>query len=166
MKIKNIVIALVLMSMLIGIAGATTVNKVNTATFQTTISTAKDKLMPGQSLTANQFLKAPNNHYVLYMQTDGNLVLYRTNANPNPKTWIATWSTFPIFKPGDVTWVTMQKDGDFRIFSYNIYGLVYAEITSSKFYNYIPNSYIQLQNDGNLVLYSPARVALWATNTR
>ena len=107
-------------------------------------------LAPGSFLAVNQTLFSPSKKWELILQSDGNLVLYRT-ANMHP-----VWSTKTNGK--DVMRAIMQTDGNFVLYTFN--GTpVWASGTNGK-----NNSLLILQDDGNLVIYQP-QVPIWASNT-
>ena len=107
-------------------------------------------LGPNQSLGVNQSIFSPSNTYELIMQSDGNLVLYRT-ANHH-----AIWATGTNGK--DVMRATMQGDGNLVLYTYTGHP-VWASNTNGK-----NNSSLYMQDDGNLVIYEPS-VPVWASNT-
>ena len=107
-------------------------------------------LVPGNSLMPNQELVSTNGKWKLIMQTDGNLVLYRT------ETGFAEWSTKTNGQ--DVKGAFMQGDGNFVLYTF-----ANKPVWDSKTYGK-PGSYLILQDDGNLVIYQP-NVAVWASGT-
>ena len=99
------------------------------------------------NLQVDQFIQSADGRFLLYMQSDGNLVLY---FGPQ-----ALW-----YAPG--TWGTtnqafFQVDGNFVV--YGPSGPLWSAGVDA------PGSEMVLQNDGNLVIYSPYGVPLWSTNT-
>ncbi len=107
-------------------------------------------LGPGQRLRINEQLVSGNGRYFLLMQSDGNLVLYRTENHH------ALWATNT--RGRDVMHASMQTDGNFVL--YNFAGrAVWASNTAGR-----RNSYLIMQNDGNLVIYQPD-VPVWASGT-
>lgn len=113
---------------------------------------AKDTLNPGESLTPGQSLSSANGCYIFVLQTDGNLVLYKTR--PQQK---ALWSS----KTGGlaVSHAPMQLDGNLVIYALNGKAL-WSSGTHDR-----DGSHLALQNDGNLVIYTPANRAVWSTKT-
>ena len=110
---------------------------------------AQSVLYPGQSLTLNQSLTSENGRYVLAMQADGNLVLYRTSDGQ------ALW--WSDTHGHAVSQAVMQYDGNFVIYGY--YDPLWASHTDGR-----PGAYLALQNDGNAVIYQP-NVPVWASDT-
>lgn len=105
------------------------------------------KLAPGEKLTAGQSIKSPNGKYTLFMQTDGNFVLY----GPAGATWAAGTQ-------GAGNYAAMQADGNL---------VVYSSQGAPKWYSGTweqPGASLSLQDDGNLVLYKSG-AAVWHTNT-
>lgn len=111
-------------------------------------ATPRDKLLPGQSLVANQALIAtsPNGcQFKLVMQIDGNLVLYAND--------VAKWNTATPNKGGQR--LVLQTDGNLVL-----YTAANAPLWNTKTFNRTVTHLI-LQTDGNLVLYSPDGAAVW-----
>lgn len=110
-------------------------------------------LKPRQELLGGQSLTSPNGQYVLAMQTDGNLVLYHVGISADwaSNTGSATWGPGTKLvmefnanlhrKAGDVCW------------SSNINTPVVFEDMKNR-------GYLQVQDDGNVVIYED--VAVWA----
>jgi hypothetical protein len=90
----------------------------------------------------------------LTYQTDGNFVLYIGGI---PK-W-ATHTSSPVFFPVDAIF---QSDGNLVVYSNNLISTraVWASHTNGK-----GATTLALQKDGNLVIYTAAGKALWASNT-
>jgi hypothetical protein len=111
------------------------------------------KLTPPNQLTPGQFLASTNGRYILRLQTDGNLVLYRGTT--------ALWSTNTSGKP--VTEAVMQPDGNLVLYDAQGHPLWYSGTNGH------PGAYLAVQDDGNVVLYVGSGVvkpiAIWATNT-
>jgi hypothetical protein len=98
-------------------------------------------LRPGWSLLSN------NGVFVLTMQTDGNLVMYKGTQ--------AVWSSNTAGNAN--AYATMQNDGNFVV--YNSYGsaLWYTNTWGNS------GAYAVMQNDGNFVVYNSSGRALWST---
>ncbi|HYC88577.1 MAG TPA: hypothetical protein VEO54_05150 [Thermoanaerobaculia bacterium] len=105
-----------------------------------------DRLEPGQTLTAGQTLVSQNGLYLLILQHDGNLVLYKNG--------FARWATHT----GTGTRAVMQSDGNFVL--YGASGSVWATNSSGH-----PGAYLLVQNDGNVVVYAPGGRALFSSDT-
>jgi hypothetical protein len=87
----------------------------------------------------------------LVLQGDGNLVLYRVQAQQ------ALWATGTDGQPVDH--VAMQADGN--LVAYSSDGTArWASNTAGN-----PGASLDLQDDGNLVIYDTGRRPLWASNT-
>jgi WD40 repeat protein len=118
-------------------------------------------LKPNQQLKPDEFIISPNNIYKLWMQTDGNLVLYNTSKSFGDPLWgkpLAIWAS-------NTNWagshVIMQDNGNLVMFS--------AAPTSRKLWDSGTGgehgAYLEIQDDGNLVIYHP-RYTLWKTDTK
>lgn len=121
-------------------------------------------LKPGQTLRPGQSLYSENGKYSLWMQTDGNVVLYYGHDPDDPN-----------FAPNDAHWAThtgpgqftpsgliMQTDGNLVLYDTSNQAR-WASGTSNH-----PGAYLTMQYDGNAVVYPAGAVtdnALWATNT-
>jgi len=93
-------------------------------------------------------LRSPNHRYVLVLQHDGNLVLYKTPG-------IAVWqSTTYGALPATGGWM----GGDGNLVLANARGVRWQSGTAGH-----PNAYAVLQDDGNFVIYSTTGRALWNT---
>ncbi len=115
-------------------------------------------LRQDQALRAGYHLNSPNKRYVLDMQTDGNLVLYKYDVkNINRQ---SIWSSRTNGKT--VYWAVMQADGNFVLysrFSLNSSNAVRAfrdRIGTSPYR-------LEVQNDGNVVTYDRNNKVIWAS---
>lgn len=95
-------------------------------------------LLAGQSIFSN------NGKYRLVMQTDGNVVFYRTTDNA---------VRFATYKYG--SYLAMQSDGNLVQYSGSNQPLWYTSTNGN------PGAYLNVQDDGNLVVYNTANVAKW-----
>lgn len=111
-----------------------------------------DRLNPGDFIErggSRDRITSGNGQYVLVMQDDGNLVLYKDGNQP-------LWSTRTAGT--DCRTAVMQSDGNFVV--YHVNGSPgWASNTAGK-----PGCFIVMQNDGNLVIYQP-NCPVFATNT-
>ena len=122
----------------------------------------KSYLQPGQSLQPGNSLSSPNGLYSLWMQTDGNVVLYNgQNDNPAQARW-ATHTGPGQFTPSELI---MQTDGNLVLYDTSNQAR-WASGTSGQI-----GAFLEVQNDGNVVIYSAESTtespdgALWATGT-
>ena len=107
-------------------------------------------LASGATLLSGQSLVSPNGKFKLDMQGDGNLVLYGAG--------LVLWDSGTLNDASD--YATMQGDGNFVIYKSN------RPIWSSGTDNSARGAYrLTVQNDGDVVIYSPANKPLWATFT-
>jgi hypothetical protein len=116
------------------------------------INTRGDILYQGYELLVGGAIRSPDGRYVLVMQGDGNLVLYKI---PESR---AIWAS-NTYDSGGVKAV-LQYDGDFVVYS----------VTNNPRWNSgtsgRPSNYLRLQDDGNLVLYGVGdNVPQWSTGT-
>jgi hypothetical protein len=117
-----------------------------------TVITAKDSLNPNECLLVNQTLVSSNGCFVLILQGDGNLVIYR-KSNNKPTWSTRTWRTC-------VNRVCMQGDGNFVAYDRHN-----KAKWSSRTHKHEGSS-IVLQNDGNLVIYAwNSRRAIWSSRS-
>lgn len=105
-------------------------------------------LKPGQHLATGESLRSPSRQYVLAMQSDGNLVLY---VGKRP-----LWSSQTH---GHGAVAVMAHNGDLVVRSHSGHRL-WDSATAGH-----PGSHLVLQDDGNLVIYTPSGSAPWYTGT-
>jgi hypothetical protein len=105
-------------------------------------------LRAGEQLTSGQNLH--NDNVSLFMQGDGNLVIYGMNM-------VAIWSSSTA--PSSGARLVMQVDGNLVIYSATNQAR-WATNTAGH-----PGAWLALQGDGNLVVYSASNQALWSSNT-
>jgi hypothetical protein len=107
-------------------------------------------MWPGQWLAVNWWVESPNQRFYLAYQSDGNLVLYRSDGFP-------IWATMTNgTEPG---YVAMQDDGNFVI--YDGWG---APIWHTNTWGN-PGAYLSIHNDGNMAIYSAGGHLLWQTGS-
>jgi hypothetical protein len=102
----------------------------------------------GQQLLAGQEIRSPDGRYRLTYQTDGHLVVYRSDGLP---IW---WSGTAGTSPGRAT---MQSDGNF---------VVYNASNAPLWHTYTygnPGAYLSMQNNGAFVIYRADHVRLWSS---
>lgn len=109
-------------------------------------------LGPNQILTGGQYLISPNSEYLLYMNTDGNLILFFWNASPS-----VLWQTGTSGHSGAYLY---EQGWDGNLVLYDSGGHAYWATNQ-----YSANSTLTLQNDANLVVYTSGGSVLWATYT-
>lgn len=110
--------------------------------------TACGVFFPGQGLAAGQSLWSCDGRFRLWMQADGNLVLYRHGVR-------ALWATATTSGREAI----MQPDGNFVL-----YDASYNALWASNTWGF-EGAYASVQNDGNFVVYEPNGIAIWATGT-
>lgn len=111
---------------------------------------ATDALYANRLLKVNQYLRSTNGQYKLVMEPDGRLVLY--NA-ANQQLW-ASGAVNPM-----VIQCKMQDDGNLAIYARAFLGgqtTIWSTNTAGN-----PGAYMVVQNDGNVVVYSPSGSLLW-----
>lgn len=115
-------------------------------------------LFPGQSLLPGQSLQSDNGLYTLTMQSDGNVVLRNSASTPLWRTGTGGGQ----FDPRDFI---MQTDGNLVL--YDTSGQYrWASKTQGN-----PGAFLNVQNDGNLVVYragstsQTANNSLWSSGT-
>jgi len=107
-------------------------------------------MWPGQWLAVNWWVESPNQRFYLAYQSDGNLVLYRSDGFP-------IWATMTNgTEPG---YVGMQDDGNLVI--YDGWG---APIWHTNTWGN-PGAYLSIHNDGNMAIYSAGGHLLWQTGS-
>ena len=127
-----------------GLASATV--NVNAPVSPKAPAAPSNTLQSGQWLEAGKHLQSPNGRFRLYVQTDGNLVLYDEAQNHK-----ALWATATNGKPS--VRATMQTDGNLVLYSGS------TGVWSSKT-NGWNGARLVVQDDGNLVIYAGS-TAVW-----
>ncbi len=108
------------------------------------ITCSGDRLSPNRVMLRNTYIRSTDDRYVLWLQNDGNLVMY----GPSGAVW-ANHQTSDL--------LIMQSDGNLVTYAYGR-GATWWSGT-----NGTGATTLVVQNDGNLVLYSPSR-AVWTYN--
>jgi hypothetical protein len=108
-----------------------------------------DVLNANEQLLQNEFLRSSDGRFTLYMQGDGNLVIYYYNQ--------ALWASNTCCN-SSINRCVMQGDGNLVLYDVN-YGSHWHSGTD----NY-PGSHLVMQSDGNLVIYQ-GNTPRWASNT-
>lgn len=117
-------------------------------------------------LRVNERLVSPSGNVVLVMQSDGNLVTYKSHCVGNPS--CAVWNSQTPRQQGSY-FLAMQEDGNLVIYSgtpANNQGVVWNSQSPGAFGNY----FLTLQDDENLVIYRGSgpisnQGAVWSTKT-
>jgi hypothetical protein len=130
-------------------SGATTLH--DTAVARTPQTPESSRLQVGQELFDGSALVSPSGRYRLVLQSDGNLVLY--------------WEGQPLWNSGTrgdaPDHLVMQNDGNLVLYQ----GLDVLWDSRSGGGARSNAYYLNLQNDGSAVVYSPADKPIWTTNT-
>jgi len=115
------------------------------------------QLSAGQSLGVGDILRSPNGLYGLFMQGDGNLVLYSGVPSVSSAVWAThTWTLPTTLRPNRAD---MQSDGNFVLYNSANFPS-WASGTDGN-----GGARLVLQDDRNLVIYSAAGQAIWASGT-
>lgn len=112
-------------------------------------------LNSGEGLGKGQTLNSCDGRFSLTMQTDGNLVLYQSGGG-------ALWATWTTGYTGRNLSAFMQTDGNLVVYADPFWNWIPLWNSGTPGY---PNSRLQLQNDGNLVIYNAYNNYTWASNT-
>jgi hypothetical protein len=136
-------------------------------------SHACGELLAGQTLYQGESLSSCDGRFTLSMQTDGNLVLYQSGIG-------ALWATGTNGSYAGIDNRLTMQSADGNLVLYNVFGEplsphCYDLGTENEQYgppgclpsntSGHPGAHLAVQDDGNVVVYSNANVALWATNT-
>ncbi len=116
-------------------------------------SAAPSALLGGQTLFAGQTLASPDGHYILAMQTNGDLVLYLHNGGFSVR---PVWHSGTEGDAGDRA--VLQSNGNLVLYDARNQALWSTNTSTAGCTNLI------VQEDGNLVLYNRSR-AVWASRT-
>jgi hypothetical protein len=130
-------------------SGATTFHGALRA--HTTQATDQSRLQAGGILLDGSALVSASGKYRLVLQSDGNLVLY--------------WEGHPLWNSGTRNdapdHLVMQTDGNLVMYQ----GLQVLWSSGSGGGVRSNDYYLTVQNDGDAIIYSPARAQIWTTNT-
>jgi hypothetical protein len=114
-------------------------------------------LRSGEQLNYDDKLVSPNGRYTLWMQSDGNLVLYHDQIDAATAYWsTSTWNLPAAEKP---TCAVLQSDVNFVLYDAN----KSARWASGTWGPGYVDPYLVLQDDGNLVIYHDGTRPVWAT---
>jgi hypothetical protein len=105
-----------------------------------------DVLLANNSLPVGGSLRSSNGNIGLFVQSDGNVVLYDAAMR-------ALWATN---KPGAATALILQSDGNL---------VLYAGARALWSSNTVGATQLIVQNDGNLVLHTVTGAAIWSSGT-
>jgi hypothetical protein len=114
---------------------------------------APSALLGGRTLFAGQTLVSGDGHYILAMQTDGNLVLYVHNGGFTVR---PVWASGTAGDRGDRA--VLQGDGNLVLYDAKNQALWSTNTSTAGCTNLV------VQEDGNLVLYNRSH-AVWASHT-
>jgi hypothetical protein len=107
-------------------------------------------MWPGQWLAVNWWVESPNQRFYLSYQSDGNLVLYRSDGFP-------IWATMTNgTEPG---YVAMQDDGNFVIYDGRGVPIWHTNTWGN------PGAYLSIHDDGNMAIYSTGGQLLWQSGS-
>lgn len=116
-------------------------------------SVQSDRLLPGQSLGVGQSIQSGDGRYVLVLQGDGNVVTYEDAA--------ALWNSGTYNHP-EAYALIMRTDGIVDLV--DGYGISLWSAPNDKSKT-VPGSWLVLQTDNNLVLYTQENRPVWSTLT-
>ncbi|GIF17239.1 bulb-type lectin domain-containing protein [Actinoplanes teichomyceticus] len=108
-------------------------------------------LAPGRSVFRGAALRSTDGRYWLWMQPDGNLVLYRVTASGSTPLWVK--GNLRGYR------LTNQNDGNLVLYDHANRPLWASNTVGEN------RTTLALQNDGNLVLYRQDGKAVWASMT-
>jgi hypothetical protein len=109
-----------------------------------------DRLTPGQTLQAGQYMRAQDGRSAIVLQGDGNLVLY---AGGYRVLWFSGTGGVGISK------LIMQTDGNLVLYRVNGQPTWFSGTGGNA------NSTAILQTDGNFVIYNNSGTPIWFTGT-
>jgi hypothetical protein len=130
------------------------------------------KASPGHTarIYENGRLTSPSGNYVLIMQDDGNLVLYRGECANNPTPSCAVWDSRTHRERGSY-YLAMQEDGNLVVYRGRPPDNPSNAIWDSRTFRSLGNYFLAVQDDGNVVIYegtgmSDNRGAIWSIKPR
>jgi hypothetical protein len=115
------------------------------------------QIQPGQGLTPGEAWHSCDGRFSLFMQTDGNLVLYEKDTDNENDTPNALWATCTMGQ--DVAFMIMQADGNLVLYNTSE-GASWNSGTSG-----YEGAYLVLGNEGTLSIDYPVGQTIWTANT-
>ena len=116
-----------------------------------------DRLNAGTRLNADERLVSANGRFTLFMQGDGNLVLYQDAVDVGH----AYWATGTQWLPQDQRPTYLLMQGDAHLVMYDPNGA--PRWASGTWGPSFVDPYVVLQDDGNLVIYHDGATPVWAS---
>lgn len=120
---------------------------------QTAFGQEHTRVAPEFTLKPDQSIFSKDGRYKLWMQKDGNLVLYKIVSGRRTPLWSSNTSGRAVER------CVFQRDGNLVVYGFSN-KVVWAAASDRK-----GGSYMLLQNDGNLVIYNRQDRPIWASNT-
>ncbi len=120
----------------------------NRARVQNVVIVRTGQLPVEASLQRGQGMRSPDGKYVLYMQQDGNLVVYDRNT-------VATWNSTTFDR--SQLYLIMQGDGNLVIYTGSGQPIWHTNTWGN------PGAYAELTNDGKLRVRKPDGTQLWSS---
>lgn len=114
-------------------------------------------------------LTSPSGTYVLIMQVDGNLVLYRGECASSPSPSCAVWDSHTYREEGHY-YLAMQDDGNLVVYRGRPPENPSNAIWNSQTFRSVGDYFLAVQDDGNVVIYMGTgpednRGAIWSIKT-
>ena len=129
-------------------------------------------LQTDEVLKSGDFLMSKNRKYVLLLQEDGNLVLYKCfNANcPNSSGKRDIWASNTYGKGNPPYSLVIQRDNVLVIYDTNKHPIWWNSLTildrnERVTFQWTSNAYAVLLDDGNFVVYDSQQRLMWDTAT-
>jgi hypothetical protein len=113
-----------------------------------------DSVEPGEVLNPDQSISSANGSYILYYQSDGNLVLYKGAGPPSPGPPL--WDSNTVGETLGIC--TMETNGNFAIRAAG--KLIWSSHTAGN-----PGSRLVVGDDGNVAIFDARGTRLWSTHT-
>ena len=122
----------------------------------------QNELHANEALETGQKLSSTNGNYVLNMQPDGNLVLYKKDTSG----WVALWASqttgkgtlpYKLIMQGSDNHLLIRDTEKTAIWATNVFIADYSPWKEGGF--------AVLQDDGNFVVYDGNKTPMWATAT-
>ena len=124
----------------------------------------QNELHAKEALESGQKLSSPNGYYVLSMQPDGNLVLYKRSCYEG--CWVAIWASQTTGKGSSPYKLKMQGSDNHLLIRDTEKTAIWA--TNVFIADHSPwkeGGFAVLQDDGNFVVYDGDKTPMWDTAT-
>ena len=121
-------------------------------------------LRAGKKLGNNEIIKSKNGTYIVEMQNDGNLVLYKKIGKAKTHLWASNTGGHQEGSP--YTLSMQSSDNHLVVFDTNSKITWYTSVYIGKNGdNWAKKGFAVIEDDGNFVVYDGNRIPMWSSGT-